>query len=203
MKIRFWFFHGLCLLLVAGVSCSSPSHMTIYQTEGEWVALREWPSGYPWLTNLSHPADFDTAQLRQLLQTIRYQQSLLFSFHMGNPHPAFSEYQLTLLASELSKAFEQALPEEVIAFKVRNKREGHLSTKGFCFIHEHALHLVIQEFHQPDFASPATQTGPPTVRWAFALQEGQRVFVSPTGSTHDFPHWLIIPIVQRSSHVLR
>ncbi|MDH3504931.1 MAG: hypothetical protein OEM58_10455 [Nitrospirota bacterium] len=202
MMIRLWYLHGLWVFLFVSVSCSSPPHMTIYQTETEWIDLREWPSGYPVLTNLSHPADLGATSVREILQTIRHRQSALFSFHMGNPSPTFSEYQLTLLASELSKAFGQALPEEVIAFRVRKEKTGNLYTKGFCFIHEHQLHLVIQELQQPNFDSPANQTRPATVRWEFALQEGQRVFAPRPGSTHDFPHWLIIPIVQRSTHAM-
>ncbi|MDH5563727.1 MAG: hypothetical protein OEY91_08925 [Nitrospirota bacterium] len=193
---------SVCLTHVFLASCGSPVHLSIYQTETEWVDLREWPSGYPMLTNLSHPADLEAAQLRELLQNIQYRQSALFSFHMGKLHSTFSEYQLTLLASELPKAFGQALPEEVIAFRVRNEQTGHLYTKGFGFIHEQELHLVIQELQQPDFYSPNNQTGPPTVRWEFTPQTGQRRFAPRPGSTHDFPHWIITPISKRSSHGL-
>ena len=184
------------------VSCSTPIHLSIYQTKTEWINLREWPSGYPVLTNLSHPADLEVVQLRELLQNIQYRQSALFSFHMGKLHSTFSEYQLTLLASELPKAFRQVLPEEVIAFRVRNEKASNLYTKGFCFIHEHELHLVIQELQQPDFYSPDNQTGPPTVRWEFTPQTGQRKFAPRPGSPHDFPHWIITPIFRRSFHGL-
>jgi len=191
---------GVMLTIILCTSCVSPVHLSIYQTETEWVDLREWPIGYPMLSNLSHPVEIESTKLREVLQNIRYRQSELFSFHMGKQHPAFSEYQLALLAAELRKAFGQALPEEVIAFRVRNEQTGHLYTKGFSFILEDELHLVIQELQQPDFDSPANQTRPPTVRWEFAPQVGQHIFAPLSHSTHDFPHWIITPIFKRSSN---
>ncbi len=191
---------GTWVLFPLLMSCTSPPHMTIYQTETEWVDLREWPSGYPVLTNLSHPADFEATQLRELLQHVQYRQSELFSSHMGKRQPAFSEYQLALLTSELPKAFGQALPQEVIDFRVRNEQTGHLYTKGFCFIHQGEFHLIVQELQQATYDISYNQARPLTVHWEFAPQPNQRMFTPSSRSTHDFPHWIITPIFKRSSY---
>ena len=191
---------GLGFLCALAMSCASPPHMTIYQTETEWVDLREWPSGYPVLTNLSHPADFEATQLREILQNIGYRQSELFSSHMGKRRPTFSDYQLALLATELPKAFGQALPEEVIDFRVRNEQTGHLYTKGFCFIHQGELHLIIQELQQATYNIYDNLPRPPTIHWEFTPQPDQRLFTPSSRSTHDFPHWIITPIFKGSSY---
>ncbi len=191
LKNVFWII-VLCALVV---SCTSPPHMTIYQTETEWVDLREWPSGYPTLTNLSHPTDLEPGQLRELLEHIQYKQSELFSSHMGKRHPVFSESQLTLLTPELTKAFGQALPEEVIDFRVRKEQTGHRYTKGFCFIYQDEFHLIIQELQQPTFDSSAYLARPLTIHWKFSPQRNQRMFTPSSRSTHDFPHWIITPIL--------
>lgn len=202
MITRLTYLFGLWVLSALIVSCSTPPHMTIYQTETEWVDLREWPSGYPVLTNLPHPADLEATQLRELLQNIQYRQSEIFSSHMGKRRPAFSEYQLALLAMELPKAFGQALPEEVIDFRVRNDQTSHLYTKGFCFIRQNEFHLIIQELQQATYDISANQARPPTVHWEFSPQPNQRMFSPSPRSTHDFPHWIIIPISKRSSYGL-
>lgn len=188
------------LTLILCSSCISPIHLSIYQTDTEWVDLREWPNGYPIITNLSHPVDLEATQLRDLLEHIHYQQSELFSSHMGKRRPTFTEYQVGLLASELPKAFGQALPEEVIDFRIRNDQTRDLYTKGFCFIYQNEFHLIIQELQQPPFDISDHLARPPTIHWEFSPQTTQRTFVPSSGSTHDFPHWIITPIVTRSSY---
>ena len=200
MMIRLKYCLMLWTLCATSVSCASPPHMTIYQTETEWVDLREWPSGYPPLTNFPHPADVETAQLRDLLQHIHYRQSEFFSSRMGERHPAFTKYQVGLLTSELPKAFGQALPEEVIDFRVRTDQTSHLYTKGFCFIHQNEFHLIIQELQRATFDISASLASPPTIHWEFSPQTGQRRFTPSSRSTHDFPHWIITPIPKRSSY---
>ncbi len=191
---------GTWVLFTLLMSCTSPVHMTIYQTETEWVDLRGWPSGYPVHSNLSHPADLQPRQIQDLLEHIRYRQSELFSSHMGNPHPIFSEYQLTLLTSELVKAFGQALPEEVIDFRMRNEQTSHRYTKGFCFIYQDEFHLVIQELQQATYDSSEIFARPSTHHWKFSPQHNQRMFTPSSRSTHEFPHWIITPILKRSSY---
>ncbi|MDH5428342.1 MAG: hypothetical protein OEZ57_00930 [Nitrospirota bacterium] len=200
MNIQLKYYLMLWALCATSVSCTSPPHMTIYQTETEWVDLREWPSGYPILTNFAHPADVETAQLRDLLHQIHYQHSELFSSHMGKRRPTFTDYQVTLLARELPKAFGQALPEEVIDFRVRTDQASHLYTKGFCFIHQNEFHLIIQELQRATFDISASLARPPTIRWEFSPQSTQRMFTPSSRSTHDFPHWIITPIPKRSSY---
>lgn len=196
----FQYLYGLSVLFLVTVSCSSPPHLTIYQTETEWVDLREWPSGYPVLTNLSHPADLEPSQLRELLHNIQYRQSELFSSHMGKRYPTFSEYQVVLLASELSKAFGQALPQEVVDFRVKSEETGHLYTKGFCFIYQGEFHLIVQELQQATYDISYNQARPPTIHWEFSPQPDQRMFTPSSRSSHDFPHWIIAPIFKRSSY---
>ncbi len=200
MITRLNYLFGTWALCALVMSCTSPPHMSIYQTETEWVDLREWPSGYLVLTNLSHPIDLEATKLRALLQHIQYQQSELFSSHMGKRRPAFSEYQLALLTSELPKAFGQALPEEVIDFRVRNTPDGHFYTKGFCFIYQEEFHLIIQELRQSTYDSSANFVRPSTIHWKFSPQHNQRMFAPSPRSTHDFPHWIITPIFKRSSY---
>ena len=200
MNVRLNTLLGIWVLCAFVVSCSTSAHMTIYQTETEWVDLREWPSGYPILTNFAHPADLEAAQLREILHNIQYRQSEMFSSHMGKRHPTFSDHQLALLTSELPKAFAQALPEEVIDFRVRNDQASHRYTKGFCFIHQNEFHLIIQELQQATYDSSASLARPPMIRWEFFPQSNQRMFTPSSRSTHDFPHWIITPIFKRSSY---
>lgn len=181
-------------MVVSLISCGSQTHLIVYQTETEWVDLREWPSGYPAISHLPHPAKVQSPQIRSLLTNIRHRQSAMFSFHMGNPQATFSDHQVNMLASQLPKAFAQALPEEVIGFRVRVTPQSHHYTAGWCFLYNGEFHLIIHELVQPEFSSPANQSGPSPIRWEFARQAGQRIFVPSIGSTHEFPHWLVISL---------
>jgi len=193
--------YGLSLLLMTSGACSAPPHLTLYQAETEWVDLREWPSGYRTGTTDSHPATLEPETIRKILLKVNYQESTLFASLMGHTRPVFSEYQVTLLSSELSRAFEQVLPEEIISFQVRNEENGNRHTKGFCFFQNNDFHLIIQELDQPDFYSQASEPRPMTIRWKFSPKEGQRLSSAHLEKNRGNPHWLIIPIKgKRSSH---
>jgi len=190
---------SLSLTVAVLASCGSPIHLSIYRTQTEWVDLREWPSGYPTGAKHSHPVALEPETIREVLSKVNYQKSTLFAFVMGHTRPVFSDYQVTLLSSELSRAFEQVLPQEIISFQVRNEENGNRHTKGFCFFLEHEFHLIIQELDQPDFYSQASEPRPMTSHWKFSPKKGQRLFSSHLGQKAEYPHWLIIPVRTREN----
>lgn len=141
----------------------------------------------------THPATVDTNVLRSLLQSVHYRQSTVFAFVLGNPRPVFTPYQLSLLSEYLPRAFEQALPQEVIYFRLRDEPDGLRRTIGWCFLIDSELHLVFEEIRQPMVQPKELAPQPIAKRWELVPQPGQRRFVSRSKGAPE-PNWFILPL---------
>jgi len=188
----------MCVLLVSA-SCSSPPHLILYNTETEWVDLREWPVSYTPVGSHSHPFDLSSDEVGRILRSVYYRESILFSFVLGKPKRLFSEYQLDLLSNYLSRAFDQALPQEIVAFKIKEEKDSLRYTEGFCFRLHDDFHLVIEEFNTLDFHNKETRPQPTNSRTEFVPQKGQRLFASRSEGKGLIKNWIVISLTSEGT----
>ena len=181
----------VCLMVAA---CTSPPHLVVYQADREWVDLREWPVGYEAQPPNAHPHSLSPETMQGLLRSVYYRESVLFSFLLGNPKPVFTDYQIDRLTSTLPKAFDQALPQEVVAFQFRTDADSSHYNSGFCFITNDALNLVLDTIRTPDFLPKDTRPQPDTARTELVPQSGQRLFSTDKGHKGTIPNWIVIPL---------
>jgi len=193
-RLTFSFYLGFFLIFISCQSCSSPPHLTFFNTGSEWVDLREWPVGYTPVGPHSHPFTISSSEADRILGSVSYRESVLFSFLLGKPKRVFSEHQLTVLSNYISKAFDQALPQEVVAFTIREDDDSVRYAKGFCFILDGDFHLVIKELNTPDFHNKDTGPRPNTIRSELVPQPGQRLFARRSEGKGLIKNWIVIPL---------
>jgi hypothetical protein len=174
-------------------SCTSSPHLVIFQEKQESVDLREWPVGYaePSAAH-SHPQTISPQTMESLLRSLYYRESVLFSFLLGKPQHLFTDYQINRLAEMMPKAFDQALPQEVVAFRVRTDADSSRFTSGFSFIQDAELHMVLETIKMPDFQSKHTTPQPDTGRTELIPRSGQRLFSTEAGQKGTMPNWIVI-----------
>ena len=188
---------GLCVFCALEMSCSSSPHLDIFKTDTEWVDLREWPSTYHQPSPNTHPYSITPQRLHHVLRSAYYKESTLFSFVMSGPRQVFTDEQVKRLSYIFSEAFDQALPQEVVSFRIREAEESFRYTKGFCFILENELHLIIEDLRLSDFQSKETAPQPNTSKWRFAPRESQRLYADRSEGKETNPHWLSIRLETR------
>jgi len=181
-------------LLMLASACSHPPHLVVYQTDTEWVDLREMPAGYADLPPHNHPITLSQKEVQGVLHSVFYRQSTIFSFVFGKPQPVFTDYQLTLLSHEISRGLDQALPQEIVAFRVRQEPNAQRYTEGWCFIQEHDMHLVIEQIKFPAFQSPEMVPQPNPPRWELAPRESQHLFTTGSENKGLRSNWIILPV---------
>lgn len=196
-RLYFWFYIGLFLIIISSQSCSSPPHLTLFSTDSEWVDLREWPVGYISIGAHSHPFSLSSSELNGILGSVYFRESMLFSFLLGKPKRVFSEHQVNVLSSYVSKALDQALPQEVVAFKIREDDDSLRYAKGFCFIVDGDFHLVIDELNKHEFQNKETGPRPNTLRSELVPGPGQRLFARRSEGKGLEPHWIVISLQQK------
>lgn len=193
---------ALCVFLATVVflgfsACSSSPHLVVYQTDQEWVDLREWPIGYPELPLRNHPFTISSETVQQIFQSVYFRESMVFSFVMGNPKPVFTEYQAQRLAETVPQAFEQALPQEIISFQVLKEKNSTYYSSGFCFVEGEEFHLVVTAINIGDFQSKDYHPQPDTSRQELVARPGQRLFSQDPNQKAQRFDWII---VQLESH---
>lgn len=197
IKNRFppiWINFCLVFITLVTLSCSSSPHLSLFATETEWVDLREWPSGFLDVGPRTHPISVPPAKIQRILGSIYYRESSLFSFLLGKPKPVFSPYQVETLSKHISQALDQALPQEVVSFKIKKEEGDTHYAKGFCFVLDGDFHLVIQQLNKPDFYSSETNPRPNTIRSELVPQSGQRLFATRPDGKGVISNWIIIPL---------
>jgi hypothetical protein len=167
-----------------------------YQRDAESVDIRDLPSGYPALAAFAHPATIPPKVLLQLLGRVHYRQAGALPLTWQAPRSVFTERQQALLAEQLAKALVQALPEEVVAFRVHDDKDGEIYTAGFCFVAGPELHLIIEhvrEFTYIGEQKPYQQE----VRWELVPGNGQRLYSARASGKGVDPHWLLLPLQEK------
>lgn len=97
----------------------------------------------------SHPAHITTEQLTQVLSGLRVvsRQGVLAPIIMGKTqeYPAFSTMESQNLALPLSRALEQARPEELVTFyrRISDSSVGLAITSGGVFVRQTHLYVVL------------------------------------------------------------
>lgn len=191
------FYLGLLLFVLSCQSCSSPPHLILFNTDNEWVDLREWPVGYTPLGSHLHPFSLSSSELSGILGAVYYRESTLFSFLLGKPKRVFSEHQVSVLSNYVSKALDQALPQEVVTFHIREDGDSLRYAKGFCFILDGDFHLVIDELNKAEFQNKETGPRPNTLRSELVPQPGQRLFARRAEGKDAVAHWIVISLQQK------
>ncbi len=181
----------MCLMIAA---CTSPPHLVVYQADKEQIDLREWPVGYAAQPPHAHPQSLSPETMHRMLRSVYYRESVLFSFLLGNPKPLFTDYQIDRLTSTLPQAFDQALPQEVVAFRLRADADSSRYSSGFCFIADDALHLVVDAIRAQDIQPNDTLPQPNTVRTELVPRSGQRLFSTDKVRKGTIPNWIVIPL---------
>lgn len=190
----FWILTGCLICLLIMDACTSRPHLVIYQANHEFVDLREWPVGYLEQPHHSHPQSISIETIQQVLRSIFYRESVLFSFLLGKPKHLFTTYQVERLGRALPQAFEQALPQEVIAFRIRSDTDSARYTSGFCFIAGDEIHFVLDAIQMPAFQAKDTLPRLNAARTELVPQSGQRLFSRDTGRKGTKPNWVVIQL---------
>lgn len=185
---------GCVLSLMVLTSCTASPHLIIYQANQESIDLREWPVGYTEPPLHGHPQTLPPETMESILRSLYYRESMLFSFLMGTPKHLFTDYQITRLAETMSKAFGQALPQEVVAFRVRTDADSSRFTSGFSFIQDAELHVVLETIKMPDFQNKNITSQPNTLRTELVPQSGQRLFSTKADQKGTMSNWVVIQL---------
>jgi hypothetical protein len=112
-----------------------------------------------------HPASLSESLIAKILKGITISQEdgllqqLLLSTH--HPVPAFSPSQIAFLAHQISMAFSQVTPEEVIHFKCPPSSEQHFPTQGMlAAFSPSTLLLTLEKLKPYPGVSPKMQNSP-------------------------------------------
>jgi hypothetical protein len=106
----------------------------------------------------------------------------------------FTRHQTEVLAPELAKALNLALPHEVAAFLVSDAPKSHRRTKGLAFVLGDELHLIIEELRTPFSQGEQTMFQQQGSRWKLLPGDTQRHYVRHSGGTGAIPNWIITPL---------
>ena len=145
LRYRLFALCGVGLLLLPGCAGSPPSRQ-VYQDPVTSVRLQvdRWArNGH------SHPAHLTTEQITQVLSGLRVvpRQGVMAPIIMGKPQesPAFSTMEIQSLAPPLSRALEQARPEELVTFyrRISDSSVGLAITSGGLFVSQTHLYVVL------------------------------------------------------------
>jgi len=167
-----------------------------YQRDADRVVLQDLPSGYPVLPKYDHPATIPPNVLLHLFRGLLYRRSGALPLTWQPPRAVFTERQQELLAAQLAVAFGQALPEEVVAFRIHDDKDGEIYTAGFCFVAEHALHLIIEHVRKFTYIGEQ-KTYQQEVRWELVPGNGQRLYATRAPGKGVDPHWLVLPLHEK------
>jgi hypothetical protein len=184
----------LVLVLAGSVSCSTYQNLVVYQSDASLIALGELPAGYPSLGPNHHPYTISPKKLLTLLAPLEYREGSLLPFSWGYPRKVFTADQSKMLAQELSKAFDMALPQEVVAFTVADEEKPDRRTKGFTFIMGDELHLILEELRKPSYLGEQKTYQLQAHRWELIPGNSQRLYAASPEEKGTVPHWVICPL---------
>ncbi|HET9845581.1 MAG TPA: hypothetical protein VFQ02_07500 [Nitrospira sp.] len=131
----------------AGMTDSPPK--TIYESGRNQVRLVKDPDS----SSNAHPATLSAAEVGTLLRSVRSWERRNFIHRLfsgeADKTRAFRNEEITVLAPALSKALEQAAPDERAYFHLSHATDqgDEESTTGWLSIRNGTLHLSLSEVH--------------------------------------------------------
>ncbi len=184
----------LFLVLWSALSCSTPAHLAIHQSDVLSVVLRTLPAKYPSLAPFHYAHVIDPNDTFAILESLNYHPGSRLPFSQGERHRVFTRHQAELLAPELTKALNLALPHEVAAFTVSDAQQSRRRTQGLAFVHGDDLHLIIEELRTSFSHEGQTTSQEQGSRWELLPSDTQRHYVHHSGGTGPIPNWIIAPL---------
>lgn len=185
---------ALLLALGSSQSCSTRPNLVIHQSEALSVILRELPAEYPSLEPYSHPYAIPAQKALDILGSLDYSGGSFLPFSQGQPHRVFSRRQVELLAPELSKALDMALPQEVAAFTLADEEKPDRRTKGLGFVLGDELHVIIEELRKPFYEGEQKSYQQQFFRWELIPGDRQRHYTTSPGGKGVLTNWIITPL---------
>jgi hypothetical protein len=185
---------ALLLALGSSQSCSTRPNLVIHQSEALSVILRERPAGYPSLEPYRHPYTIPPQTALAILGSLDYSEGSFLPFSQGHPHRVFSRRQAELLAPELSKALDMALPQEVVAFTLADEEKPDRRTKGLGFVLGDELHVIIEELRKPFYEGEQKSYQQQFFRWELIPGDRQRHYTTSPGGKGVLTNWIITPL---------
>lgn len=185
---------ALFLVLWSALSCSTPAHLAIHQSDVLSVVLRTLPARYPSLAPFHYVHVMDPTDTFAILESLNYHPGSRVLFSQGERHRVFSRHQAQLLAPELAKALNLALPHEVAAFTVSDVPQSRHRTKGLAFVHGDDLHLIIEELRTPFSHGEQSASQQRGAQWELLPSDTQRHYVHHSGGMGTIPNWIITPL---------
>jgi len=185
---------ALFLVLWSTLSCSTRAHLSIHQSAGLSVVLRALPAGYPSLAPFHYARVIEPHDTFAILEPLQYEAGSQLPVSREERYPVFTRHQAEVLAPELAKALNLALPHEVVAFVVSDLQKPHRCTKGLAFVHGDDLHLIIEELRTPFLQGEPITDRQHKPRWELLPGDTQRHYVHHSGGTSTIPNWIITPL---------
>ncbi len=183
----------VCLVLWSASSCATRAHLVLHQSETLTVMLRGLPSGYPALAPFRYARVIEPTDIFAILESLTYEGGSLLRLTQGPRYRVFTRHQADVLAPELSKALNLALPHEVAAFSVSDEEQPR-PTRGLAFVHRDELHLILEELHPPWDEGEQKSFQQQGSRWSLVPGDGQRHYASHPGGMGAMTNWIITPL---------
>lgn len=184
----------LLLFVIGSSSCKTRPHLMIHQSDTLSIMLHELPAGYPSLAPFSYTHVIEPNDTFTILESLYYEVGARLPFSRGERHRVFTRHQAELLAPDLAKALNLALPHEVAAFIVADTETATRHTKGLVFVLGDELHLIIEELQKPRYEGEQKTYQPPLSRWSLLPGDGQRLYTSRPGGKGAITNWVIAPL---------
>lgn len=185
---------ALFFVLWSAPSCSTRAHLHIHQSADLSVVLCELPPGYPSLAPFHYAHVLEPLATFAVLESLNYEVSSRAPFSRGQRHRVFTRRQADVLAPELAKALNLALPHEVAAFIVADGEPPYRRTKGLAFVHGDDLHLIIEDLRHPISPGEHISSQQQGSEWELLPGNRQRRYVRHSGGTGAISNWIITPL---------
>ena len=134
-----------CLIVIGGCAAGTPTKL-VYQDQMTAVRLavdERTDEAH------SHPARLTVEEMASILHGLRViaRQGFLGSLVLGEDRgrPAFSSAEVHALATQLTRALEQAKPNEVVTFyrRISDASVGLAVTSGGLFVHQAHMYIIM------------------------------------------------------------
>jgi len=115
-------------------------------------------------------------------------------FLARQPRRVFTTHQAELLAPELSKALGEVLSPQVVTFSVVDEVKPDRGTKGFAFVRNDELHLIIEDLRKPWYEGEQKPYQQDVSQWELLPVDRQRHYTTRPGGKGVVTNWIITPL---------
>jgi hypothetical protein len=182
------------IIFCSALSCQVRPHLVIHQTDALIVVLRAMPAGYPSLEPYNHSYVIQPDEVLNILESVQYEAGSLIPFSGKHSRQVFTRQQGELLAPAISNALRQALPQDVVAFSLADHDRPDRRTKGFVFVLNNELHLIIEDLRKPVYQGEHTTYQLQVPRWELLPGDNQRHYANRPGGKSAVTNWIITPL---------